>query len=220
MPRVSIKRYRPAPRVRVRTDFTWHLQDVGILHRRIPRGCPASNGKVELSHRDLSHRKPLSSGSSRPKCSTNRLTITTWPKCVGDPNHTSDPASGHCLKSTRRSSSLAATPCIVSTEGDYHNQPVFMRTAQPPDLTLAVASGTAVFRIDPDPVTAPFPITPDRLQEGFLCMCAQGEEQALGLVAWQCRRRSISCGEKNRSANFRLSTWSRISSRSIPTSRS
>jgi len=33
------------------TDFTWHLQDVGILHRRIPRGCPESNGKVERSHR-------------------------------------------------------------------------------------------------------------------------------------------------------------------------
>src|SRR5205823_293167 len=28
-----------------------HLQDVGILHRRIPRGCPESNGKVERSHR-------------------------------------------------------------------------------------------------------------------------------------------------------------------------
>jgi transposase InsO family protein len=33
------------------TDFTWHLQDVGILHSRIPRGCPESNGKVERSHR-------------------------------------------------------------------------------------------------------------------------------------------------------------------------
>lgn len=33
------------------TDFTWHLHDLGIVHRRIPRGCPESNGKVERSHR-------------------------------------------------------------------------------------------------------------------------------------------------------------------------
>src|SRR5262245_13127453 len=32
-------------------DFTWHVQDVGILHRRIPRGCPESNGKVDRSDR-------------------------------------------------------------------------------------------------------------------------------------------------------------------------
>jgi transposase InsO family protein len=32
-------------------DFTWHLRDLGIDHRRIPRGCPEVNGKVERSHR-------------------------------------------------------------------------------------------------------------------------------------------------------------------------
>ena len=33
------------------TDFTWHLRDLGIAHRRIPPGCPEVNGKVEPSHR-------------------------------------------------------------------------------------------------------------------------------------------------------------------------
>jgi transposase InsO family protein len=33
------------------TDFTWHLHDLGIAHKHIPPGCPASNGKVERSHR-------------------------------------------------------------------------------------------------------------------------------------------------------------------------
>ena len=33
------------------TDFTWHLRDLGVSHRQIPRGCPQSNGKVERSHR-------------------------------------------------------------------------------------------------------------------------------------------------------------------------
>jgi transposase InsO family protein len=33
------------------TDFTWHLRDLGITHRRIPPGCPEVNGKVERSHR-------------------------------------------------------------------------------------------------------------------------------------------------------------------------
>lgn len=33
------------------TDFTWHLRDLGVGHRQIPRGCPESNGKVERSHR-------------------------------------------------------------------------------------------------------------------------------------------------------------------------
>lgn len=33
------------------TDFTWHLHDLGISHRYIPRGSPESNGKVERSHR-------------------------------------------------------------------------------------------------------------------------------------------------------------------------
>jgi len=33
------------------TDFTWHLGDLGIAHRRIPPGCPEVNGKVERSHR-------------------------------------------------------------------------------------------------------------------------------------------------------------------------
>jgi transposase InsO family protein len=33
------------------TDFTWHLHDLGIAHKRIPPGCPEVNGKVERSHR-------------------------------------------------------------------------------------------------------------------------------------------------------------------------
>src|SRR5260370_41236134 len=33
------------------TDFTWHLRDLGVAHRQIPRGCPQANGKVERSHR-------------------------------------------------------------------------------------------------------------------------------------------------------------------------
>lgn len=33
------------------TDFTWHLHDLGIRHRQIPRRSPESNGKVERSHR-------------------------------------------------------------------------------------------------------------------------------------------------------------------------
>ena len=33
------------------TDFTWHLRDLGLAHRQIPRGCPQANGKVERSHR-------------------------------------------------------------------------------------------------------------------------------------------------------------------------
>jgi transposase InsO family protein len=33
------------------TDFTWHLHDLGIDHRYIPRGYPESNGKVERNHR-------------------------------------------------------------------------------------------------------------------------------------------------------------------------
>jgi transposase InsO family protein len=33
------------------TDFTWHLHDLGIAHRRIPRRRPEANGKVERSHR-------------------------------------------------------------------------------------------------------------------------------------------------------------------------
>ena len=32
-------------------DFTWHLRDLGVTHRQIPRGCPQANGKVERSHR-------------------------------------------------------------------------------------------------------------------------------------------------------------------------
>jgi transposase InsO family protein len=33
------------------TSFTWHLNDLGITHRRIAPGCPEQNGKVERSHR-------------------------------------------------------------------------------------------------------------------------------------------------------------------------
>jgi transposase InsO family protein len=33
------------------TDFTWHLRDLGVAHRQIPRGYPQANGKVERSHR-------------------------------------------------------------------------------------------------------------------------------------------------------------------------
>ena len=33
------------------TDFTWHLRDLGVIHRQSPRGYPQANGKVERSHR-------------------------------------------------------------------------------------------------------------------------------------------------------------------------
>jgi transposase InsO family protein len=32
-------------------QFTYHLADLGIHHRRIPPGCPEVNGKVERSHK-------------------------------------------------------------------------------------------------------------------------------------------------------------------------
>ena len=33
------------------TDVRWHLHDLGIPHRSIPRRCPESSGKVKRSHR-------------------------------------------------------------------------------------------------------------------------------------------------------------------------
>lgn len=33
------------------SQFTWHLADLGIAHKRIPPGCPEVNGKVERSHK-------------------------------------------------------------------------------------------------------------------------------------------------------------------------
>ncbi len=33
------------------TPFTWHVNDLGMTHRRIAPGCPEQNGKVERSHR-------------------------------------------------------------------------------------------------------------------------------------------------------------------------
>lgn len=55
----EIQERLPAAIQRIRTDndssfgaeFTWHLHDLGIEHRRNPPGCPEANGKVERSHR-------------------------------------------------------------------------------------------------------------------------------------------------------------------------
>jgi len=55
----ELRRRFPAAIQRIQTDhgsefgidFTWHLRDLGVAHRHIPRGCPESNGKVERSHR-------------------------------------------------------------------------------------------------------------------------------------------------------------------------
>jgi transposase InsO family protein len=60
------------------TDFTWHLRDLGVTHRQIPRGCPQANGKVERSHRTDST-GACSSGTppSSPGSSANGSTNTT-----------------------------------------------------------------------------------------------------------------------------------------------
>ncbi len=63
------------------TDFTWHLRDLGIGHRQIPRGCPESNGKVERSHRtdedEFYRRVFFRTPRSSPRSSGNgRLSIT------------------------------------------------------------------------------------------------------------------------------------------------
>lgn len=50
-PPVAIQRIKTDHGSEFGTDFTWHLDDLGILHRPIPRGSPESNGKVERSHR-------------------------------------------------------------------------------------------------------------------------------------------------------------------------
>jgi len=55
----ELRRRFPAAIQRIRTDngsefgtdFNWHLHDLGIAHRPIPRRRPESNGKVERSHR-------------------------------------------------------------------------------------------------------------------------------------------------------------------------
>jgi transposase InsO family protein len=55
----EVRRRLPIAIQRVQTDhgsefgseFTWHLHDLGIGHRRIPPGTPEANGKVERSHR-------------------------------------------------------------------------------------------------------------------------------------------------------------------------
>jgi transposase InsO family protein len=55
----ELQKRLPAAIQRIRTDndssfgaeFTWHLHDLGIEHRRNPPGCPEANGKVERSHR-------------------------------------------------------------------------------------------------------------------------------------------------------------------------
>ncbi len=55
----EIQERLPAVIQRIRTDndssfeaeFTWHLHDLGIEHRRNPPGCLQANGKVERSHR-------------------------------------------------------------------------------------------------------------------------------------------------------------------------
>jgi transposase InsO family protein len=55
----EVRRRLPMAIQRVQTDhgsefgseFTWHLHDLGIPHRRIPPRTPEANGKVERSHR-------------------------------------------------------------------------------------------------------------------------------------------------------------------------
>src|SRR5215472_12020443 len=55
----EVRRRLPVAIQRVQTDhssefgseFTWHLHDLGIAHRRIPPGTPEANGKVERSRR-------------------------------------------------------------------------------------------------------------------------------------------------------------------------
>ena len=64
VPRVSLKRYRPGPRRR---------RDIRV---------PGQSVQVD-------YQKPFISGSSRPRCSTNRLTITT----VSKPFHAGSVAS-------------------------------------------------------------------------------------------------------------------------------
>lgn len=48
---VAIQRIKTDHGSEFGTDFTWHLHDLGIVHRHIPPRSPESNGKVERSHR-------------------------------------------------------------------------------------------------------------------------------------------------------------------------
>jgi transposase InsO family protein len=48
---VAIERVKTDHGSEFGTDFTWHLHDLGIAHRRMPPGRPEANGKVERSHR-------------------------------------------------------------------------------------------------------------------------------------------------------------------------
>lgn len=48
---VAIQRIRTDNGSEFGTDFTWHLHDLGIAHRRNPPRCPEANGKVERSLR-------------------------------------------------------------------------------------------------------------------------------------------------------------------------
>ena len=60
----EIQERLPAAIQRIKTDndssfgaeFTWHLHDLGIEHRRNPPGCPEANGKVELGRPHLALR--------------------------------------------------------------------------------------------------------------------------------------------------------------------
>lgn len=47
---VAIQRFETDHGSEFGTDLTWHLHDIGIAHRYIPRGSPESNGKVERSN--------------------------------------------------------------------------------------------------------------------------------------------------------------------------
>jgi len=55
----AVRRRLPFAIQRIQTDndssfsrqFTWHLADLGIVHRHIPPACPEVNGKVERSHK-------------------------------------------------------------------------------------------------------------------------------------------------------------------------
>jgi hypothetical protein len=68
------------------TDLTWHLHDLGIMHKRIPPGCPEANGNVERSHRtdedESTPYPPFGPGRSSPAHSANGSGSTTTGVCT------------------------------------------------------------------------------------------------------------------------------------------
>ncbi len=99
------------------TDFTWHLHDLGIAHRRLPRGHPETNGKVERSHRtdeDEFYRRITSEPPN------------SWPTSC-DSGSTSTTIAGFTLRSAARrlpSGSLNSgflLPFMSNNPLDHHN---------------------------------------------------------------------------------------------------